>query len=128
MITLVGLCILSSALATWRRQKLHRFFAYLSFFSGAMLGVSSQTAPLLFVSWELVACVLFADWLLDREAERRRCGEESFHHTRIGDLGSFSDAWLYHNSGTFCFTTREAVASKTGYFWPLARAPLLSRC
>ncbi len=56
MITLVGLCIFifSTGYMAGDRNFV-RFFAYLSFFSGAMLGlVLSNSLLLLFICWELV--------------------------------------------------------------------------
>jgi NADH-quinone oxidoreductase subunit L len=56
MITLVGLCIFVFSVGYMAGDKnFTRFFAYLSFFSGAMLGVViANSLLLLFVSWELV--------------------------------------------------------------------------
>ena len=56
MITLVGLCIFVFSVGYMAEDKnFSRFFAYLSFFSGAMLGVVvSNSLLLLFVFWELV--------------------------------------------------------------------------
>jgi len=56
MITLVGLCIFVFSIGYMADDKnFSRFFAYLSFFSGAMLGVVvANSLLLLFVFWELV--------------------------------------------------------------------------
>lgn len=56
MITLVGLCIFVFSVGYMAEDKnFARFFAYLSFFSAAMLGVViSNSLLLLFVCWELV--------------------------------------------------------------------------
>src|SRR4029077_8257696 len=56
MISLVGLCIFVFSIGYMGRDKnFSRFFAYLSFFSGAMLGVVvANSMLLLFVFWELV--------------------------------------------------------------------------
>src|SRR6266513_5434135 len=56
MITFVGLCIFLFSTGYMAGDKnFTRFFAYLSFFSGAMLGVViANSLLLLFVSWELV--------------------------------------------------------------------------
>src|SRR5437870_8330585 len=64
MITLVGLCIFIFSVGYMGGDKnFTRFFAYLSFFSGAMLGVViANGLLLLFVSWELVG--------LDRKSTR----------------------------------------------------------
>src|SRR2546423_15569683 len=56
MIKLVGLCIFVFSAGYMAGDKnFSRFFAYLSFFSGAMLGVViANSLLLLFVSWELI--------------------------------------------------------------------------
>ena len=56
MITLVGLCIFVFSKGYMAEDKnFSRFFAYLSFFSAAMLGVViANSLLLLFVCWELV--------------------------------------------------------------------------
>ena len=56
MILLVGLCIFVFSIGYMAEDKnFTRFFAYLSFFSGAMLGlVIANSLLLLFIFWELV--------------------------------------------------------------------------
>src|SRR5256886_10144170 len=56
MISLVGLCIFVFSIGYMADDKnFVRFFAYLSFFSGAMLGVViANSLLLLFIFWELV--------------------------------------------------------------------------
>ena len=56
LITLVGLCIFVFSIGYMAEDKnFARFFAYLSFFSAAMLGVVvANSLLLLFVCWELV--------------------------------------------------------------------------
>jgi len=56
MISLVGLCIFVFSIGYMAEDKnFSRFFAYLSFFSGAMLGVVvANSLLLLIVFWELV--------------------------------------------------------------------------
>jgi len=80
-----------------------RFFAYLSFFSGAMLGVViANSLLLLFVSWELVglASYLLIGFWIDRPSAAA-AAKKAFITTRIGDLGFFLGMlWLYHSSGT----------------------------
>jgi NADH-quinone oxidoreductase subunit L len=107
MITLVGLCIFVFSVGYMAGDKnFTRFFAYLSFFSGAMLGVViANSLLLLFVSWELVGLasyLLIGFWI-----ERPRAAaaaKKAFITTRIGDLGFFLGMlWLYHNSGTLLF-------------------------
>jgi NADH-quinone oxidoreductase subunit L len=107
MITLVGLCIFVFSVGYMAGDKnFTRFFAYLSFFSGAMLGVViANSLLLLFVSWELVGLasyLLIGFWI-----ERPRAAaaaKKAFITTRIGDLGLFLGIlWLYHASGTLVF-------------------------
>ena len=104
MITLVGLCIFVFSVGYMAGDKnFTRFFAYLSFFSGAMLGVViANSLLLLFVSWELVglASYLLIGFWIDRPSAAA-AAKKAFITTRIGDLGFFLGMlWLYHNSGT----------------------------
>jgi NADH-quinone oxidoreductase subunit L len=107
MITLVGLCIFVFSTSYMAGDKnFVRFFAYLSFFSGAMLGlVISNSLLLLFICWELVGLasyLLIGFWI-----ERPRAAaaaKKAFVTTRIGDLGFFLGLlWLYGRSGTLLF-------------------------
>jgi NADH-quinone oxidoreductase subunit L len=107
MIALVGLCIFVFSIGYMADDKnFTRFFAYLSFFSGAMLGVViANNLLLLFVFWELVGLasyLLIGFWI-----ERPSAGaaaKKAFITTRIGDMGFFLGIlWLYHSSGTLLF-------------------------
>ena len=107
MITLVGLCIFIFSVGYMGGDKnFTRFFAYLSFFSGAMLGgVIANSLLLLFVSWELVglASYLLIGFWIDRPSAAA-AAKKAFITTRIGDLGFFLGMlWLYHSSGTLLF-------------------------
>jgi NADH-quinone oxidoreductase subunit L len=107
MITLVGLCIFVFSVGYMAGDKnFTRFFSYLSFFSGAMLGVViANSLLLLFVSWELVglASYLLIGFWIDRPTAAA-AAKKAFITTRIGDLGFFLGMlWLYHNSGTLLF-------------------------
>jgi NADH-quinone oxidoreductase subunit L len=107
MITLVGLCIFVFSIGYMADDKnFSRFFAYLSFFSGAMLGVViANSLLLLFVSWELVglASYLLIGFWIDRPSAAA-AAKKAFITTRIGDLGFFLGMlWLYHDSGTLLF-------------------------
>src|SRR6476620_1066140 len=107
MITLVGLCIFVFSVGYMAGDKnFTRFFSYLSFFSGAMLGVLiANSLLLLFVSWELVglASYLLIGFWIDRPSAAA-AAKKAFITTRIGDLGFFLGMlWLYHNSGTLLF-------------------------
>jgi NADH-quinone oxidoreductase subunit L len=107
MITLVGLCIFVFSVGYMGGDKnFTRFFAYLSFFSGAMLGVViANSLLLLFVSWELVglASYLLIGFWIDRPTAAA-AAKKAFITTRIGDLGFFLGMlWLYHSGGTLLF-------------------------
>src|SRR5436189_434887 len=107
MITLVGLCIFIFSVGYMGGDKnFTRFFAYLSFFSGAMLGgVIANSLLLLFVSWELVglASYLLIGFWIDRPSAAA-AAKKAFITTRIGDLGFFLGMlWLYHDAGTLLF-------------------------
>src|SRR5215831_9252059 len=107
MITLVGLCIFIFSIGYMSEDKdFVRFFAYLSFFSGAMLGVViANSLLLLFVSWELVglASYLLIGFWIERPSAAA-AAKKAFITTRIGDMGFFVGIlWLYHQSGTLLF-------------------------
>jgi NADH-quinone oxidoreductase subunit L len=107
MITLVGLCIFVFSIGYMAGDKnFVRFFAYLSFFSGAMLGlVISNSLLLLFICWELVglASYLLIGFWIERPSAAA-AAKKAFVTTRIGDLGFFLGLlWLYGRSGTLLF-------------------------
>jgi NADH-quinone oxidoreductase subunit L len=107
MITLVSLCIfIFSAGYMAEDQNFTRFFAYLSFFSAAMLGVViANSLLLLFVCWELVGLasyLLIGFWI--HKPSAAAAAKKAFITTRIGDIGFFLGLlWLYHGSGTLLF-------------------------
>jgi len=107
MITLVGLCIFIFSTGYMAGDKnFVRFFAYLSFFSGAMLGlVISNSLLLLFICWELVglASYLLIGFWIERPSAAA-AAKKAFITTRIGDMGFFLGLlWLYGRSGTLLF-------------------------
>ena len=107
MIALVGLCIFAFSIGYMAEDKnFSRFFAYLSFFSGAMLGVVvANSLLLLFVFWELVglASYLLIGFWIERPSAAA-AAKKAFITTRIGDMGFFLGIlWLYHRSGTLLF-------------------------
>jgi NADH-quinone oxidoreductase subunit L len=107
MISLVGLCIFVFSVGYMAEDKnFSRFFAYLSFFSGAMLGVVvANSLLLLFVFWELVglASYLLIGFWIERPSAAA-AAKKAFITTRIGDMGFFLGIlWLYHRSGTLLF-------------------------
>src|SRR6266404_6004160 len=107
MITLVGLCVFVFSIGYMADDKnFTRFFAYLSFFSAAMLGVViANSLLLLFVCWELVgfASYLLIGFWIDRPSAAA-AAKKAFITTRIGDIGFFLGIiWLYSGSGTLLF-------------------------
>ena len=107
MITLVGLCIFIFSIGYMAEDKnFVRFFAYLSFFSGAMLGVViANSLLLLFIFWELVglASYLLIGFWIERSSAAA-AAKKAFIATRIGDMGFFLGMlWLYNSSGTLLF-------------------------
>jgi NADH-quinone oxidoreductase subunit L len=107
MITFVGLCIFVFSIGYMADDKnFTRFFAYLSFFSAAMLGVViANSLLLLFICWELVglASYLLIGFWIERPSAAA-AAKKAFITTRIGDMGFFLGLlWLYHSSGTLLF-------------------------
>src|SRR6516165_588711 len=107
MITLVGLCIFIFSIGYMAEDKnFVRFFAYLSFFSSAMLGVViANSLLLLFIFWELVglASYLLIGFWIERPSAAA-AAKKAFITTRIGDMGFFLGMlWLYNRSGTLLF-------------------------
>src|SRR5438094_566970 len=107
MIALVGLCIFVFSVGYMAEDKnFIRFFAYLSFFSGAMLGlVIANSLVLLFIFWELVglASYLLIGFWIERPSAAA-AAKKAFVTTRIGDMGFFLGMlWLYNRSGTLLF-------------------------
>src|SRR5438034_353418 len=107
MISLVGLCIFVFSIGYMADDKnFIRFFAYLSFFSGAMLGVViANSLLLLFIFWELVGLasyLLIGFWI--EKPSAAAAAKKAFITTRIGDMGFFLGIlWLYGRSGTLLF-------------------------
>ena len=107
MITLVSLCIFVFSVGYMAAdQNFARFFAYLSFFSAAMLGVViANSLLLLFVCWELVGLasyLLIGFWI--HRPSAAAAAKKAFITTRIGDIGFFlAILWLYGRSGTLLF-------------------------
>jgi NADH-quinone oxidoreductase subunit L len=107
MIALVGLCIFIFSVGYMSEDKnFVRFFAYLSFFSAAMLGVViANSLLLLFIFWELVglASYLLIGFWIERPGAAA-AAKKAFITTRIGDMGFFLGMlWLYNRSGTLLF-------------------------
>src|SRR3989440_1390354 len=120
MITLVGLCIFVFSIGYMADdQNFSRFFAYLSFFSGAMLGVVvSNSLLLLFIFWELVglASYLLIGFWIERPSAAA-AAKKAFITTRIGDMGFFVGIlWLYHRCGTLVFYNNGGGCLETAGF------------
>ena len=107
MITFVSLWIFVFSVGYMAADKnFTRFFAYLSFFSAAMLGVViANSLLLLFICWELVGLasyLLIGFWI--EKPSAAAAAKKAFITTRIGDLGFFLGMlWLYGKSGTLLF-------------------------
>ncbi len=107
MITFVGLWIFVFSTGYMAGDKnVSRFFAYLSFFAAAMLGVViANSLLLLFVCWELVGLasyLLIGFWI--HKPSAAAAAKKAFITTRIGDIGLFLGIlWLYGSSGTLLF-------------------------
>ena len=107
MITFVSLCIFIFSVGYMAADKnFTRFFAYLSFFSAAMLGVViANSLLLLFICWELVGLasyLLIGFWI--HKPSAAAAAKKAFITTRIGDIGFFLGMlWLYGRSGTLLF-------------------------
>src|SRR3954463_11285466 len=107
MITFVSLCIFVFSQGYMADDRnFCRFFASLSFFSAAMLGVViANSLLLLFVCWELVGLasyLLIGFWI--HKPSAAAAAKKAFVTTRIGDLGLFLGMlWLYRSSGTLLF-------------------------
>lgn len=107
MITFVALFIFIFSVGYMAGDKdFTRFFAYLSFFSAAMLGVVvANSLLLLFVCWELVGLasyLLIGFWI--HKPSAAAAAKKAFITTRIGDIGFFLGLlWLYHRGGTLLF-------------------------
>jgi len=107
MITFVGLWIFVFSTGYMVSDKnFTRFFAYLSFFSAAMLGlVIANSMLLLFICWELVglASYLLIGFWIERPSAAA-AAKKAFVTTRIGDLALFLGMiWLYGKTGTLLF-------------------------
>ena len=107
MITLVSACIFVFSVGYMAEDKnFTRFFAYLSFFSAAMLGVVIANSLLtLYVCWELVGLasyLLIGFWI--HKPSAAAAAKKAFITTRLGDIGFFLGIlWLYGRGGTLLF-------------------------
>ena len=102
-------------------KRLKRFYAYLGFFSAAMLGlVVASNLMLMFACWELVglASYLLIGFWFERK-DPAYAGKKAFITTKLGDLGFFVGLLLlYANTGTFDLTMLADRARMGGVFFP----------
>ncbi|MDQ6860557.1 MAG: NADH-quinone oxidoreductase subunit L, partial [Verrucomicrobiota bacterium] len=117
MITFVALWIFVFSVGYMGEDKnFARFFAYLSFFTAAMLGVIiANSLLLLFVCWELVglASFLLIGFWIERPSAAA-AAKKAFITTRIGDIGLFLGLlWLYKRTGTTLFFDHGAGSLET---------------
>ncbi len=107
MITFVALWIFVFSIGYMAEdENFTRFFAYLSFFTAAMLGVViANSLLLLFICWELVGLasyLLIGFWI--HKPSAAAAAKKAFITTRIGDIGFFLGLlWLYGRTGTTLF-------------------------
>ena len=107
MVTFVGTLIFifsTGYMASDERYRL--FFAYLSLFAAAMLGmIISNSLLLLFICWELVGVasyLLIGFWA--HKPSAAAAAKKAFITTRIGDIGFFIGMlWLASSSGSLLF-------------------------
>src|SRR4029077_5902983 len=130
MIALVGLCIFVFSVGYMADDKnFARFFAYLSFFSGAILGVViANSLLLLFMFWELVglASYLLIGFWIERPSAAA-AAKKAFITTRIGDMGFFLGMlWLYNRSGTLLFYDAGRGCLESGGLALLGASPAIA--
>jgi NADH-quinone oxidoreductase subunit L len=140
MVTFVGLLIFIFSVGyMWEDERFARFFAFLSLFAAAMLGVCiANDLLLLFMSWELVGLasyLLIGFWYFKPEAAA--AARKAFLTTRIGDVGLFigmlwwfgatgtpteAGTLLFYDGGKGCLDKEVVakVAGMTAFGWPLS--------
>ena len=123
MITFVGLCIFVFSVGYMADDKnFTRFFAYLSFFSAAMLGVViANSLLLLFICWELVGLasyLLIGFWIrADRARQPRQRKHSSPRASATSDFfsecsgsTSGSGTLLFYDGGNGCLESAGLLA------------------
>ena len=132
MISLVGLCIFVFSVGYMADDKdFTRFFAYLSFFSGAMLGlVIANSLLLLFVFWELVglASYLLIGFWIERPSAAA-AAKKAFITPALATWDFFSACFGSTPAAAhFSFTMAGTAALKALISRCSALVPRLSRC
>jgi len=126
MIALVSLCIFVFSVGYMSEEKnFGRFFAQLSFFSAAMLGLVIANSLLnLFVCWELVGLasyLLIGFWI--EKPSAAAAARKAFITTRIGDLFFFvgllllyraSGTVVFYDNGSGCLEPKELLVLGSG--------------
>ena len=92
----------------------HRYFAFMSIFTTAMLGlVMANNLVLAFVFWELVGLgsyLLIGFWF--HRPSAADAAKKAFIVTRLGDFGFLAGILiLYHNTGTFDIAELHGLAA-----------------
>jgi len=101
MVTLVALLIQIYSLGYMRGEKyFSRFYAYLSLFTAAMLGVVvSNNLLMFFIAWEIMGvCSYFLIGFYFQKDSAVYAGKKAFITTKLGDLGLFIGILMLFNS------------------------------
>lgn len=107
MVTFVSLLVFIYSMGYMAKDpRMVRFYAFLSLFAGAMLGLLiSNHLLILFMCWEVVGLasyLLIGFWY--EKPSAAAAAKKAFITTRIGDLGLFIGIlWLYREAGTLLF-------------------------
>lgn len=107
MVTFVSLLVFVYSMGYMEKDpRFVRFYAFLSLFAGAMLGLLiANHLLILFMCWEVVglASYLLIGFWFQKPSAAAAC-KKAFITTRIGDLGLFIGmVWLYGESGSLLF-------------------------
>jgi NADH-quinone oxidoreductase subunit L len=107
MVTFVSLLVFIYSMGYMAKDpRIVRFYAFLSLFAGAMLGLLiSNHLLVLFMCWEVVGLasyLLIGFWY--EKPSAAAASKKAFITTRIGDLGLFIGIlWLYRETSTLLF-------------------------
>lgn len=107
MVTFVSLLVFIYSMGYMEKDpRFVRFYAFLSLFAGAMLGLLiANHLLILFMCWEVVglASYLLIGFWFQKPSAAAAC-KKAFITTRIGDLGLFIGmVWLYGEAGSLLF-------------------------
>ncbi len=127
MVTFVSLLVFIYSMGYMAKDpRMVRFYAFLSLFAGAMLGLLiSNHLLILFMCWEVVGLasyLLIGFWY--EKPSAAAAAKKAFITTRIGDLGLFIGIlWLYREAGTLLFYDAGQGCLETTSLGLLAAAP-----